>query len=103
MGEDQNQPFQPPFNASPKIDFQESRVTPDGGLILARELDERLGFGDLIAQHRSDSQRGRRPNFHWPICFARQPTAASRAIGDVNDAERLSQDPTIPLIGSERI
>jgi hypothetical protein len=30
-----------------KVDFQGSRVTSDGGLILARELDERLGFGDL--------------------------------------------------------
>ena len=25
-----------------------SRVTSDGGLILVRELDERLGFGELI-------------------------------------------------------
>ena len=28
-----------------------SRVTSDGGLILVRELDERLGFGELIEQH----------------------------------------------------
>ena len=34
-----------------KIDFQGSRVTSDGVLILVRELDERLGVGDLIAQH----------------------------------------------------
>jgi len=44
MGEKQNQPFQLSFNASLKIDFQGSRVTSDGGLILVRELDERLGF-----------------------------------------------------------
>ena len=44
MGESANQPFQLSFNASLKIDFQGSRVTSDGGLILVRELDERLGF-----------------------------------------------------------
>ena len=30
------------------VDFQGSRVTSDGGLILVRELDERLGLGKLI-------------------------------------------------------
>jgi len=54
MGENQNQPFQLSFNASLKVDFQVSRVTSDGGLILVRDLDERLGFGDLIAQHLTD-------------------------------------------------
>jgi hypothetical protein len=43
MGEIQNQSFQLSFNATLKIDFQGSRVTPDGGLILVRKLDERLG------------------------------------------------------------
>jgi len=59
MGERQNGPFQLSFNASLKIDFQGSRVTSDAGLILVRELDERLGFGELITQHLSDSRRGK--------------------------------------------
>jgi hypothetical protein len=50
VGETQNQPFQPSFHSSVKVDFQGSRVTSDGGLILVRELDERLGFGELIEQ-----------------------------------------------------
>ena|SRR5712692_3328304 len=82
MGEIQNQPFQLSFNASLKVDFQGSRVTSDpsakasyglrvhytpwpsgrqadGGLILMRELDEPLGFGELIEQHLTDSRRGK--------------------------------------------
>ena len=43
MGEKQNQPFQLSFNPSLKVDFQGSRVTSDGGLLLVRELDERFG------------------------------------------------------------
>ena len=59
MGERQNGPFQLSFSSSLQVDFQGSRVTSDGGLILVRELDERLGFGDLIAQHLTDSRRGK--------------------------------------------
>ena len=49
MGEKQNQPFQLSFNSSLKVDFQGSRVTSDGGLLLVLELDERLGLSALIA------------------------------------------------------
>lgn len=58
MGEKINQPFQLSFNASLKVDFQGSWVTSDDGLILVRELDERLGLGDLIDQHLVDRRRG---------------------------------------------
>ena len=43
MGEQQDGPLQFSFHASLKVDFQGSRVTSGGGLILVRELDERLG------------------------------------------------------------
>ena len=46
MGETENHPFQLSFNSSLRVDFQGSRVTSDGGLILVRELDERLGFSE---------------------------------------------------------
>ena len=103
MGEKQNQPFQLSFNASLKIDFQGSRITSDGGLILVRELDERLGFGELIAQHLTDSRRGK--NTQLPLADLLRQSVYSRIAGyeDVNDAERLSQDPTFRLIGSEKI
>ena len=51
MDETQNRPFQLSFNSSLKIDFQGSRVTSDGGLILVRELDERLGLNELVDHH----------------------------------------------------
>jgi len=56
VGEKQNQPFQLSFNASLKVDFQGSRVTSDGCLVLVRELDERLGLSELIEQHLADPQ-----------------------------------------------
>jgi hypothetical protein len=102
MGEKQNQPFQLSFNASLKVDFQGSRVTSDGGLILVRELDERLVFGELITQHLSDARRGK--NTQLPLADLFRQSVYSRIAGyeDVNDAERLAQDPTFRLIGSEK-
>jgi hypothetical protein len=72
-------------------------------LILVRELDERLGFGELIARHLTDSRRGK--NTQLPLAELLRQSVYSRIAGyeDVNDAERLSQDPTFRLIGSERI
>ena len=102
MGEKPNQPFQFLFNASLKVDFQGSRVTSNGGLILVRELDERLGLSELIDQHLTDS-RGK--NTQLPLADLLRQSVYSRLAGyeDVNDAECLSQDPTLRLIGSEKI
>ena len=102
MGEKQNQPFQLSFNPSVKVAFQGSQVTSDGGLILARELDERLGFSELIGQRLTDS-RGN--NTRLPLADLLRQSIYSRMAGyeDVSDAERLSQDPTFRLIGSEKI
>ena len=102
MGEQQNQPFQLSFNPSLKVDFQGSRVTSDGGLLLVRELDERLGLSALIAEHLTDT-RGK--NTQLPMADLLRQAVYSRLAGyeDVNDAERLAQDPTFRLMGSERI
>ena len=103
MGEIQNQPFQLSFNTSLKVDFQGSRVTSDGGLILVRELDERLGFGELIEQHLTDSRRGRTPSCLFADLLRQSIYSRLAGYEDLNDAERLSQDPTFRLIGSEKV
>jgi hypothetical protein len=58
VGEKQNQPLQVSFNACLKVDFQGSRVISDGGLILTRKLDERLGLEKLIEEQLSDLRQG---------------------------------------------
>lgn len=75
MGEKQNQPF----NAFVKVNFQGSLVTSDGGLILVCELDERFGFGELIAQHLTDS-RGK--NTQLGFADLLRQSAYSRITGD---------------------
>jgi len=102
MGESQKQGFQLSFNRFLRVAFQGSSVTSDGGLILVRELDDRLGFGELIEQYLTDS---RAHNVRLPFADLLRQSVYSRLAGydDVNDAERLSHDPTFRLIGSEKI
>src|SRR5215475_7017993 len=103
MGEQYHEPFQLSFNSSLRVDFQGSLVTSDGGLMVVWELDERLGFSELIEQHLTDSRRGK--NTQLPLADLFRQSVYSRLAGyeDVNDAERVSADPTFRLIGSERI
>ncbi len=102
MGEKENKPFQLSFNGLLKVDFQGSRVTSDGGLILVRELDERLGLGKLIEEHLSDSRQGLNKKF--PLADLLRQSVYSRLAGyeDLNDAVRVSADPTFRLIGSQK-
>lgn len=101
-GERQNGPSQLSSNSSPKVDFQESRVTTIDSLVLVCELDEHLGLSDLFAQHLMDSRREQ--NTLIPLVDLFRQSVYSRIAGyeyeDVDDAERVWQDPTFRLIGS---
>jgi len=68
-----------------------------------RELDERLGLSALIAENILEDRRGK--NTQLPLPDLLRQSIYSRLAGyeDLNDAERLSQDPTFRLIGSEKI
>ena len=103
MGEKQSKAFQLSFNGSLKVDFQGSRVTSDGGLILVRALDERLGPGERIGAHLSDFRQGL--NTQFTLADLPRQSVYSRLAGqeDFNDAERLSMDPAFRLIGSQKI
>jgi hypothetical protein len=72
-------------------------------LLVVRELDERLGLSELISDNLTDARRGR--NTQLPLPDLLRQSIYSRLAGyeDLNDAKRLSQDPTFRLIGSEKI
>lgn len=78
-------------------------MTSNGGLILVRELDERLGLEKLIEKHLSDSRQGM--NKQFTLADLLRQSVYSRLAGyeDLNDAERLAVDPTFRLISSQRI
>ncbi len=76
MGESQNQPFQLSFNRFLRVDFQGPWVTSDGGLLVVRGLDERLGPTALIQNYLVDSRTGR--NTQFPLADLFRQSAYSR-------------------------
>ena len=102
MGEGQKQGFQLSFNRFLRVGFQGSRVTSNGGLILVRELDERLGFSERIEEHLTDSRTN---NARFSFTDLLRQSVYSRLAGyeDMNDAERPSQAPTRALNSLRRM
>jgi hypothetical protein len=103
VGEKETEPFQFMFNGFLKVAFQGSRVTSDAGLILVRELDERLGLESIMAAHLSDSRQGLNTQFRLPDLLRQSIYSRLAGYEDLNDAERLASDPTFRLIGSPKI
>jgi hypothetical protein len=77
-------------------------VTSEGGLILVRELDERLGLERLIEEHLSDSRQGL--NKQFTLAHPGRQSVYRRLAGyeDLNAAERLAADPTFRWALSSR-
>jgi hypothetical protein len=92
VGELPYEPFQLTFNGFLKVVFQGSRVTSDAGLLLVRELDERLGLENLIAEHLSDSRQGLNTQFRL-VDLVRQ-SVYSRLAGYETSTTRSDSPPT---------
>ena len=86
MGEKETGPFQLTFNGFLKVAFQGSRVTSDAGLILVRELDERLWLDASIAAHLSDSRHGLHTQFRLPDLLRQSVYSCLASYEDLNDA-----------------
>ena len=83
--------------------FQGSHVTSDGGLILVRELDERLCLGTLIDEHLSDSRQG--TNKQFTLADLLRQSVYSRLAGyeDLNDAERVKGGVNLDHFGGAKV
>jgi hypothetical protein len=100
VGDAESAPVRLSFNPQLRVEFRGATVTSDAGLLLPRELDERLGLSALIERHLSDPRTGR--NFQFPLADLVRQSIYSRLAGyeDTNDAERLAQDPTFRMLAS---
>ncbi len=102
MGEDKNRHFRVSFTDKMKVYFKGSEVTSDGGLIVVRELDEQLGLTEMAGEYLVDSRPGR--NIQHELTELLRQSVYSRLAGyeDVNDAEKLRNDPALRSVLSER-
>jgi hypothetical protein len=100
MGDAKSGPVRLSFNPQLRVEFHGATVTSDAGLLLPRELDERLGLNTLIERHLADPRTGR--NYQFPLADLFRQSIYSRLAGyeDTNDAERLAEDPTFRMLAS---
>jgi hypothetical protein len=79
MGEKCHWLCQLSFHKFLRVEFQGSRVTSDGGLVLVRDLDERLGLTGWIQKYLMDSCTGRNTQSPGRICPGSRSTAGCHA------------------------
>src|SRR5260370_11677362 len=91
VGETQKKSFQLSFSSSLRVEFQGARVTSDGGLILVRELDERLGMSALMERHLIDSRRGKTVLFPLSDLLRQSIYSRFAAHQNLHTPARLSQ------------
>jgi Transposase DDE domain group 1 len=84
------------------LQFRGSSITSDAGLLAYRELDDTLGLTDTAADRLADARTGKNGR-HRLIGMLRQ-SVFGRLAGyeDVNDAERLCQDPAMRWVVGDR-
>ena len=100
MGGVTSGPVRLSFNPQLRIEFQGATVTSDTGLLLPRELDERLGLSALIERHLTDPRTGHNSQFALPDLFHQSIYSHLAGYEDTNDAERLAEDPTFRMLAS---
>ena len=102
MGDAKAGPVRLSFNPQLRVEFHGSTVTSDAGLLLPRELDERLGLGALIERHLSDPRTGRNRQFPLADLFLQSVYSRLAGYEDPNDAERLAEDPAFRMLASRK-
>ena len=99
MGDAECGPVRLSFNPQLRVEFRGATVTSDAGLLLPRELDERLGLNTLIERHLVDPRTGHNRQFPLPDLFRQSIYSRLAGYEDTNDAERLAEDPTFSDAG----
>ena len=91
------------FDGSIRLEFHGAKVTSDAGLLAYRDLDEALALFDSVPSVFHDSRTGR--NIQHDLASLLRQSVYSRLAGyeDVNDADRLSVDPTMRRITGQKI
>ena len=98
MGETKFGSLRVDFDRRLKLEFHGSDISSDAGLLSFRELDDALGLSELGGEVLSETRRGKNTR-HLLVGLLRQSVFGRLArYEDVNDAERLSQDPVMRAI-----
>jgi hypothetical protein len=102
MGEPQGWLFEPTFNRSVKVAASDDRITSDGGLIVLREADHRLGITEWLAERLQDPRRQDLIRYELVELLRERLYALALGYSTQDDADRLAHDPAMKLAAWNR-
>ena len=102
MGESANPRTTLRFDRRLRLEFRGATITSDAGLLACRELDDARGLTETASECLQESRGGR--NVQRQLVALLRQSVYSRLAGyeDTNDAEQLSDDPTMRVIVGRR-
>jgi hypothetical protein len=99
MGDGEKAPLWLQFNPKIRLEFRgATTITSDTGLLPIRELDDVLGLTHITSAYLQESRTGRNIRHHLVPLLRQSIYSRLAGYDDTNDAERLSQDPTMRVI-----
>jgi len=90
------------FERRLKLEFHGSKITRDAGLLAYRELDHAFGLTDMAGSILIKVRRDKNIRHMVEGLFRQSVFGRLAGYEDVNDAERLSPDPTMRTIMDSR-
>jgi hypothetical protein len=97
MGEARKWLFEPTFNRAVKVCASDDRITSDGGLVLLREADHRLGVTEWLAQQLFDPRRQEAIRYQLVELLRERLYALAQGYSAQDDADRLAHDPAMKM------
>jgi hypothetical protein len=94
--------FQPKFNGSIRVEARAERLTSDAGAVLLREVLERLGITDWLAERLVDSRNPERITHPLPELLNTSLLLLGQGWRDQDDADVLRDDAVFRLAVSGR-
>ena len=98
MGDGEKAPLRLMFNPKIQLEFRGAAITSDAGLLPIRELDDALGLTHIARDYLQESRTGRNIRHHLVPLLRQSIYSRLAGYDDTNDAERLSQDPTMRVV-----
>lgn len=93
--------FQPMFNRAVRIEARPDQVTSDAGLVLLRELEEKLGITRWLSGSLVDPRDPSRVQHSLPELFRTRLLTMAMGWTNQDDIKRLSSDPALRLAASD--
>jgi len=102
MGEVQGTLFRLECNTSVEVEARPERLTSDAGVVLMRELSDRLGLPALIRRHLTDPRDAARTRHPFVELVRTRVLALAQGWRDQDDVSLLRDDPAFRLAVSRR-